>query len=183
MKKVIIFTLIIVVVAVIIMTKYTSKNGNNSESITSFKECIEAGYPAMESYPRKCRTSGGDVFIENIGKVITEKGDTIRVFSLPPGKVIESPLIVEGEARGSWFFEGDFPIKLLNESGSVLATAIARSQGEWMTEEFVPFEVEIKFKISKAAPGTLVLEKHNPSNLPENADSLEIPIFFAGEAF
>ena len=41
-------------------------NGNYSsdEEIGSFKECAEAGYPIMESFPRRCRTEDGRVFTE-----------------------------------------------------------------------------------------------------------------------
>ena len=35
-------------------------------SVNSFEECIAAGNPAMESYPRQCRTSDGKHFVENI---------------------------------------------------------------------------------------------------------------------
>ena len=30
--------------------------------ITSFSECAEAGYPIMESYPRRCKTPDGKTF-------------------------------------------------------------------------------------------------------------------------
>jgi len=37
------------------------------QEITSFEECISAGNPAMESYPRKCRDPlSGKTFIEDI---------------------------------------------------------------------------------------------------------------------
>lgn len=35
--------------------------------ITSFEECVAAGYPVMESYPRQCRTPEGAVYTEEIG--------------------------------------------------------------------------------------------------------------------
>jgi uncharacterized protein YggE len=35
-----------------------------ASEITSFEECIAAGYPAMESHPRQCRTSDGQTFVE-----------------------------------------------------------------------------------------------------------------------
>jgi len=38
----------------------------DTSSITNFEECIAAGNPAMESYPRQCRTSDGKHFVENI---------------------------------------------------------------------------------------------------------------------
>ncbi len=31
------------------------------EEITSFEECVAKGYDVMESYPRKCRTSAGEM--------------------------------------------------------------------------------------------------------------------------
>lgn len=34
--------------------------------INSFEDCIAAGYPAMESYPRQCRTADGKHFVEVI---------------------------------------------------------------------------------------------------------------------
>lgn len=35
-------------------------------NIESFEECIAAGNPAMESYPRQCRTSDGKHFVEEV---------------------------------------------------------------------------------------------------------------------
>ncbi len=37
-----------------------------SNEITDFEGCIAAGYPAMESYPRKCAVPGGKTFTEKI---------------------------------------------------------------------------------------------------------------------
>jgi len=39
--------------------------------IGSFEECVAAGYPVMESYPRQCRVPGGPTFTEKIPAVIT----------------------------------------------------------------------------------------------------------------
>jgi len=39
-------------------------NTNNSK-ITNFQECIDAGYPAMESYPRQCN-DGENAYIEDL---------------------------------------------------------------------------------------------------------------------
>lgn len=36
-----------------------------TQDITSFEECVEAGNPVMESYPRQCR-AGGETFVEEI---------------------------------------------------------------------------------------------------------------------
>jgi len=36
-----------------------------TQVVTNFEECIEAGNPAMESYPRQCR-HGDQTFVEEI---------------------------------------------------------------------------------------------------------------------
>jgi len=38
------------------------------QSINNFEECIAAGNPAMESYPRQCRTVDGQHFVETINE-------------------------------------------------------------------------------------------------------------------
>jgi hypothetical protein len=35
----------------------------NDSTIQSFEDCVAAGYPVMESYPRQCRTADGRTFI------------------------------------------------------------------------------------------------------------------------
>ena len=94
-------------------------------------------------------------------------------------QTVASPLVVTGRARGPWFFEASFPVKLLDASGNVLSQGIAQAQGEWMTEEFVPFVAQMPaFTATAGTTGTLVLEKDNPSGMPENAASVEIPVNF-----
>ena len=36
--------------------------------IKNFEECVKAGYLILDSYPRKCQTPEGKVFVENIKK-------------------------------------------------------------------------------------------------------------------
>ena len=36
--------------------------------VTNFQQCVDAGNPVMESYPRQCRAPRGDVFTEEINK-------------------------------------------------------------------------------------------------------------------
>ena len=117
------------------------------------------------------------VVIEETGNAF-EKTELIRVNSPRPGDPISSPLVVYGEARGNWFFEASFPIKLLDGNGKEIAVAIAQAQEEWMTTNFVLFKATLEFLKPATANGTLVLEKDNPSGLPEHADSLLVPIRF-----
>src|SRR5688572_33316096 len=72
---------------------------------------------------------GGGQEIDEQTKLILETPD--------PDSIVSSPLRVAGKARGTWFFEGSFPLELQTKSGQSLATGIAQSSGEWMTEDFV----------------------------------------------
>ncbi len=142
--------------------------------ITNFEECAAAGNPIMESYPRQCR-AGNQTFTEDIGNEF-EKADLIRVSSPRPNQIVKSPAVIEGEARGFWFFEASFPIWLFDENNNLLGTGLAQAESDWMTENFVKFKAELNFNAEKAGRGTLILEKDNPSGLPQNADELRIPI-------
>jgi len=107
-----------------------------------------------------------------------DKIDLIRVENPEPYQTINSPLVIKGEARGYWFFEADFPVKLLDEEENLIALQIATAQSDWMTEDFVPFEAVLEFETPAAERGFLVFEKDNPSGLQENADELRIPVVF-----
>jgi hypothetical protein len=91
---------------------------------------------------------------------------------------ISSPLAISGKARGKWYFEASFPVKLLDGNGKQIAIAPAQAQGEWMTQDFVPFSVTLTFEKPTTATGTLVLQKDNPSDMRELDDSISIPVVF-----
>lgn len=160
-------------------------NTTPTEIAQSFEECVSLGYPVMESYPRQCRDASGNQFTENIGNEL-EKQDLIKLASPRPNDVISSPLNLKGEARGNWFFEASAPVVLTDWDGKIIAEHFITAKGEWMTENFVPFEGTLEFKspFQKGDPdfmkkGTLIVKKDNPSGLPEHDDALEIPINFA----
>jgi len=103
---------------------------------------------------------------------------TFRVSSPLSNQTISSPITISGEARGTWFFEGTFPIRLVDANGVFIASTIAQAQGSWTTDAFVPFKAELIFSSPSTSVGTLIFEKDNPSDLPENADERRIPITF-----
>lgn len=100
----------------------------------------------------------------------------IRVFLPKPEELVKSPLQVSGEARGTWFFEASFPIKIIDEAGNVLGTSYVQAESDWMTENFVPFKGEINYLLKTRTNGFLVLAKDNPSGLQENDKEIRIPI-------
>ncbi|MBP8590951.1 GerMN domain-containing protein [Candidatus Shapirobacteria bacterium] len=109
------------------------------------------------------------------------KEELIQVEVPQANEAISSPLVIKGKVRGSWFFEGVFPVKLYDGNGQLLAVTTAQATKDLLSEDFVPFEAELKFLPPETEKGTLALEKDNLSGLAENADELRIPVFFAKE--
>lgn len=106
-------------------------------------------------------------------------GNINEVFQLEKpdaGEILSSPLEIRGRIRGNWFFEAQFPVRLLDANGNELGRSIASADGEWMTTEFVPFHGTVIFSESKTPTGTLIFEKDNPSGLPENSAEIRLPI-------
>jgi len=56
-----------VVVGSVVAVSGCVYSNDPGDSITNFNECIESGYPVMESHPRQCKTPDGRTFVEDIG--------------------------------------------------------------------------------------------------------------------
>jgi hypothetical protein len=102
----------------------------------------------------------------------------ITVSSLTEHQTISSPLTITGQAKGSWYFEASFPIKVLDSKGNILGQGQGKAQGSWMTDAFVPFTATITFTKPITTDGEIVLANDNPSGKPENAKELRIPVRF-----
>ena len=132
---------------------------------------VKHGNPSTEAPTAPCEKSDSSDFLAY--------NDKIRLDHFTENQEIESPLLVTGAARGSWFFEGSFPVVLVNWDGLIIADGIAQAEGEWMTEDYVSFSVTLTFeKPSYKNNGALILRKDNPSGLPQNDDAFEIPVLF-----
>lgn len=104
--------------------------------------------------------------------------DMLRVDMPLLNSEVTNPITITGEARGGWYFEASFPIKILDARGKIIAEAPAQAQGDWMTQEYVPFSATIAFE-ADTATGTVVLQNDNPSGEPENQKELQIPVSFS----
>lgn len=160
-------------------------------SVNSYAECVAAGYPILETYPEQCRTPDGRTFTTSdappqtppptptpTGEFTSEGGIPITLDEWS-GQPITSPLSVSGEVPGNWSFEASFPVRLTDEDGAVVAEAVAQLEGDWMTDEMVPFRVTFTFDIPPGGHGFLLLVKDNPSGLPEHDDSVSIPVTYS----
>ncbi|KKW16492.1 MAG: hypothetical protein UY56_C0015G0003 [Parcubacteria group bacterium GW2011_GWA1_50_14] len=106
-------------------------------------------------------------------------GNSEVVVAAPlPNEEIQSPLTVHGKARGTWFFEANLPVELLDADGNVVVQKGVQAEEDWMTADFVPFSVELTFAQPKTATGILRIKKDNPSGLPEHDASFDVPVRF-----
>ncbi|HVM90730.1 MAG TPA: Gmad2 immunoglobulin-like domain-containing protein [Verrucomicrobiae bacterium] len=114
------------------------------------------------------------------GTLTTKNGATDRLKVTVPaaGSKASQPLLIAGEARG-WYFEGSFPVFVLNQNGVKIGSGIAEADGDWMTDGWVPFTGEIDYPPQPAGSrGSIVFQKDNPSGEPANDDSAELNITF-----
>lgn len=127
-------------------------------------------------------TSTDVVALDNvITEHIQSKANLIVLDSPKPNEHISSPVTISGKARGYWFFEASFPFVLVDWDGRIIAQHYIMTADDWMTEEFIPFSITFEFErpdTSVSNRGALILQRDNPSGLPENDDALEIPIMF-----
>jgi hypothetical protein len=170
----ILITIIVILIVAFGAYYFFWKEDIPKPAITSFEECVAAGNPVMESYPRQCR-AGDKNFIEEIA---LQYKDIIRIDSPKSGEKIANPVKIEGQARGNWYFEASFPLEIIDEDGTVLAQVPIQAVGEWMTTDYTTFRAEVPFKQPKGNTGKIIFHKDNPSGLPENDDSVTIPIRF-----
>jgi hypothetical protein len=173
-KTIALITGVLAVIAVgwIGVSLYYERKG--IENISNFEECAANGFPVMESYPRQCR-AGNKTFKEEVSVIFEDK---VKITEPLMNAVIKSPLKIAGEARGLWFFEAGFPVKLLDANGKEIAVGHVEAKSDWMTQNFVPFEAVIDFPAAETKTGVLVIVRDNPSGLPANAEEFKIPVVF-----
>ena len=108
-------------------------------------------------------------------------GKTVEIVTVNepvPSARVASPLVVRGKVAGSWYFEGDFPVEVLDARRRVVGQGYGAAQGEWMTEKPVSFTATVKFKAPASDRGFVVLHRANPSDEREHDASVEIPVRF-----
>lgn len=69
MKKIVIIFLVLILIVILIwclLFRLMGKPTLLGEEITSFEECLAAGYLILETYPRQRQIPGGEKFIERI---------------------------------------------------------------------------------------------------------------------
>jgi len=146
-------------------------------SFSSVPNSVEVGMRAhVEGY-----ATDQLVEVRKIDILNAYKPDLIWVDTPRPNDIIISPITLHGWAKSSWYFEAVFPVKLLDATGKVVAQTQAHAQGDWTTGNYVEFMASLNYPAPASTNGVLVLQKDNPSGLPQNEDQLQIPVKFGTE--
>jgi len=97
----------------------------------------------------------------------------LKIQSPEEGTVIESPLMVDGEAVGDWYKEGSFIVELQDSEGNKITEGKAMSIGDFMTKDYVPFNARLEFEGTEAEAGFLVFKSENGSGEERRAVKLK----------
>src|SRR3989338_4339913 len=110
----------------------------------------------------------------------TNPAQGIEISSPTSGELVKSPLKITGKVTGEgWIgFEAQVgTVKLLDETGKVLAFGILTAQGEWM-QQVINFETALSFTAPATASGSLVFYNENPSGEVERNKTFSLPVKF-----
>ncbi len=141
-----------------------------STTISSFEECVAAGYPVMESYPRQCR-AGDQSFTEIIN---TEAN--IRVSEPSVNQDVGSVFTLKGEAR---VFENQLNYKVFEDGGSILKEGMLQAMSPDVGQ-FGSFEAQISIGNPKSNRGRLEVFDYSAKDGSE-IDKVIIPLYFDSE--
>ena len=119
----IIVATIIVVLSAVALVLWSNTGDDDAASITSYEECVAAGYPIMESFPEQCAVPGGDSFTRELTDAEKEQNGLTDSETLPvddaPRNVEEARLKAVGNYTGSGVATRSF------EDGSFVHEVIA----------------------------------------------------------
>jgi hypothetical protein len=92
---------------------------------------------------------------------------------------LESPQKIIGLIDKSWVFEAAFPIELFNSQNKNLFQGQA-SAPDWLENsgKFTQFSATLNFSTTDKS-GFLKIKNDNPSALPQNDKSIQIPVIFS----
>lgn len=83
---------------------------------------------------------------------------------------------ITGSAPNQWFYEAVFPIQVRDPNDNLIGTSQGQAQGDWTQPGIIGFTSQMKIDASYEGPANLIVLKDNPSGLPQNIDSVTIPI-------
>ena len=109
-------------------------------------------------------------------KILSEKGVSIYISTPEPGDTVDCNLTIEGRVPSDWFFEGSFPLQIIDEQGNILLTDKITTEEDWMTNKYIDFSKAINCNENCKENINLKLLKDNPSGLEKYDDFVVIDL-------
>jgi hypothetical protein len=166
-----------------------SRGGGDTQlsQIGSFEACAAAGFPVMESYPRRCAVPGGSTYTEVIPPAASSsarssaqssaRGAANIVITEPAAnQAVTSPVTVKGQAR---VFENTYQYRVRDADGTVLAQGFGTAQSPDIGQ-FGPLSSVIAFSEPEGERGTIEVFTLSANDGSET-DMVVIPVRFAGK--
>lgn len=153
---------------------------------------VNAGYVAYDSsgsldeesdksLPIEDETNDSDFTLDlsAANSVLSAKDVELSILTPLPESVIECPFSVVGIVPANWAFEGQLPISLINSAGVIVDKAPAMIRGDWTSGDMGLLTAALTCPDGGCTGNaTIVLSMENPSGIPENGDSAQIPFVF-----
>lgn len=89
---------------------------------------------------------------------------TVTLLDLNDHDRIHPGQVITGKAPGYYFFEGSFPVTLMDINGTPFTTVIATTKEDWMVTQTANFTLTLPEMFSYTGVGSIVFKKDDPSD-------------------
>jgi hypothetical protein len=157
----------------VLIWRYVEIRKADQAKMLALQNIATSTVPALDT----ATTTASSTDITVYETALAHNTDMFEEVSVSSGDIVKSKSKVTGEVRGTWYFEGMFPVELRTGTSTVVWQGGAKANSNWMTTNFVPFSVTLNYApFGTSTPAMLVLKKDNPSGDPINDDELQIPV-------
>ena len=120
----------------------------------------------------------------------------IKNLNITANEQLNLPFTLKGETK-DWYFEGDFPVKIINETGEELLSTYAKATDiNWMDNslagKYTPFEAKLEYFSQNPFKAYIVMEKARAADFDplvqitvpviiQGSESMTVKIFFGNE--
>jgi len=162
----IIMTILMILLVVVLAWMYVKSNEQENNNVINNTISLDKTF------------NNEDVNENDIDDKMTyENNEGLSLEKPQENEVVNSPVNIEGEAVGSWYFEANFRVKLVDrESGDIIVQSYVTALDNWMTEESVVFNSTLEYEVDEETEALLIFESANPSGLDENQMTYTVPV-------
>ncbi len=143
-----------------------------------FAVFLAAACGAIIVYDKSIEALDDSYAYSSVARADGSRGARLQITVDSPfhGEIIKSPLNFYGTASGTWFVEGNFPVKITDKKGNLLGSGVAKAEGNYDTVDKVAFKGVVTFS-PIGDSGFIVFEENDPKGVGK-AGAFKIPILF-----